>query len=166
MAKGQSKYLNQTKIINGIACSTTEYKNSKLKVVAHSYEGELWVVTSTWKGYDDNSTTTKRSSLHPESKRFKEAFKEKVKEVAKEVVEEVKEIVNDVLDVLCGFEDDLQAFRKYIAKMFCRVVSTDGTRALNHIYKKMSKKYHPDICKHPNAHELMKIINDVYHGIY
>lgn len=166
MAKGQSKYLNQTKTVNGIACSTIEYKNSKLKVVANGYEGELWVVTSTWKGYDDNSTTTKRSSLHPESKRFQETFTkivEKVKEVTKEVTQEIKEIVNDML---CGFEDDLQAFRKYIAKMFCHVVSTEGTKALNHTYKKMSKKYHPDICKHPNAHELMKIINDVYHGIY
>ena len=162
MAKGQSKYLNQTKIVNGITYSTIEYKNSKLKVVADTYEGELWVVTSTWKSYVDNSTTTKRSSLHSESKRFKETFT-KIVEKVKEVVEEIKEIVNDVL---CGLEDDLQAFRKYIAKMFCRIVSTDGTRALNHTYKKMSKKYHPDVCKHPNAHELMKIINDVYHGIY
>lgn len=164
MAKGQSKYLNQTKIINGIVCSTTEYKNSKLKVVAHSYEGELWVVTSTWKGYDDNSTTTKRSSLHPESKRFKEAFKRKVEKTAEKVVEVVEGITDKIKETLQNLADDLNAFDDYIMNIFCDIVDSKGEKGLKRAYRELSKIYHPDIYKHENAHELMKIINEYYHG--
>ena len=144
--KRVSKYVNQIKRVNEIVFSSVEYKKGKLRVVAEGYTGEIWIGTQTWKNYDDNSTTTKRSSLHGESKRFKEIFTK--------IVE----------DVLCGFEDDLKVFRKYIAKMFCEV-SEKGEKALKVKYREMSQKYHPDVCKHENAHELMKIINTVYHGI-
>lgn len=161
MAKGQSKYLNQTKTVNGITYSTIEYKNSKLKVVADSYEGELWVVTSTWKNYDDNSITTKRSSFHPESKRFIEKF---TKKVIEKVVEVVEEITDKVKETLQNLVDDLNAFDDYIMNVFCDIVDTKGEKGLKRAYRELSKIYHPDIYKHENSHELMKIINEYYHG--
>ena len=160
MAKGQSKYLNQTKTVNGIAYSTIEYKNSKLKIVADGYKGELWVVTSTWKNYDDNSTTTKRSSSHPESKRFKETFTK----IVEKVVEVVEEITDTVKKTLQNLVDDLNAFDDYVMNVFCDIVDTKGEKGLKRAYKELSKIYHPDVCKHQNTHELMKIINEYYHG--
>lgn len=156
-----SKYLNQTKVVNEITYSTIEYKNSKVKTVAEGYEGEMWVSTQTWKNYDNNDKTTKRSGFHSESKRFKESFT-KIVEVVKEVVKEVKEVVEEVM---CGLEDDLKAFDNYIAHMFCTIACNEGEKALKRVYRQVSKKYHPDVCKHPNSTKLMEIINECYHEI-
>lgn len=191
--KKVSKYVNQIKRVNEIVFSSVEYKKGKLRVVAEGYTGEIWIGTQTWKNYDDNSTTTKRSSLHGESKRFKETFT-KIVEVIKETkqtfalipigkVLTIKDIIcsqqrkkiqdaikkvesdtiDDVLRKLHEFEHNKKKFKSYLIDIFMRD-SFVGEQELKRTYKTVARDFHPDIFKHKNAHELMKIINDIYHG--
>ena len=191
--KKVSKYVNQIKRVNEIVFSSVEYKKGKLRVVAEGYTGEIWIGTQTWKNYDDNSTTTKRSSLHSDSKRFRETFT-KIVEVIKETkqtfalipigkVLTIKDIIcsqqrkkiqdaikkvesdtiDDVLRKLHEFEHNKKKFKSYLIDIFMRD-SFVGEQELKRTYKTVARDFHPDIFKHKNAHELMKIINDIYHG--
>lgn len=189
--KRTSKYVNQIKRVNEIVFSSVEYKKGKLKVVAEGYTGEIWIGTQTWKNYDDNSTTTKRSSLHSDSKRFKETFT-KIVEVIKEtkqtfalipigkvltiedimcyqqrkkIKDAIKKVesdtIDDVLRKLHKFEHNKEKFESYLIDIFMRD-SLISEQKLRRTYKTVAREFHPDIFKHKNANELMVIINDMY----
>ena len=64
-------------------------------------------------------------------------------------------------------EDDLEKFRDYIEKLFDEAFDQEDENegACKRMYRKLSKQYHPDICKHPNASELFKIVKQEYSTI-
>lgn len=65
------------KTINGIEFTAHEYnrKTRKYRATAKGYNGERWIGCDTWEKYKDGDITDKRSSLHPENKRwFKASF--------------------------------------------------------------------------------------------
>lgn len=64
-----------SKTINGIKFTSHEYKNGKYLITAEGYNGERWYGYDTWEKRNDGDVTDRRSSFHPENKRwFKTSF--------------------------------------------------------------------------------------------
>ena len=165
MAK-MSKYelmIGQVVSMSFAEVKVTGYRNpqvtSKTGRTYRKYEVEidnvLWVST----------TSFKNQSF---SKRYFKALKEKlVNEPAmyypavKPMVEFKSENSEPVV------EDDLEKFRDYIEKLFDEAFDQEDENegACKRMYRKLSKQYHPDICKHPNASELFKIVKQEYSTI-
>ena len=125
--KRVSKYVNQTKVINGISFTTVSYSKGKLEIKADGFDGSLWCGTQTWKTKENGANVTKRSGFHLESKRFKESFvaNEKpssllpmiyspvVKNFLGETLEECNEIRLNEIDLLETVQDVRQWYKKY-----------------------------------------------------
>ena len=59
-----------TKKINGINFTSHEYKNGKYLITAEGYNGKRWCGYETWEKRNDGDITDRRSSFHPENKRW------------------------------------------------------------------------------------------------
>ena len=132
--KRVSKYVNQTKVINGISFTTVSYLKGKVEVVAYGYVGSMWVGTQTWKTKENGANVTKRSGFHSESKRFKESFVANKKPssllpmiyspVIKNFLGETPEELDDI--------------------MWDELSECESLREVRSWYKKYAKYYHPD----------------------
>lgn len=70
-----------TKVVNGVPFTSHDYKSGKYLITAEGYEGERWIGYETWEKRNDGDTTDRRSSFHPENKRwFQASFKEQPKQ--------------------------------------------------------------------------------------
>ena len=135
------------KIINGIRFVAREYRKGKYLVTAEGYDGEREYAYETWEKRQDGDMTDRRSSFNPENKRwFQKSFTK--------VVEKVKSAI----------EDDLEKFKKYIDEL-CEEASDEGQEYYKRFYRKLVKQYHPDVCHHPNATELFKIVKSCWESI-
>lgn len=132
--KRVSKYVNQTKVINGISFTTVSYLKGKVEVVAYGYVGSMWVGTQTWKTKENGANVTKRSGFHSESKRFKESF------VANEKPSSLLPIVYEPIRKNFIGETDDESM-EYICKSF---VGCESIREIRNVYKRFAKMYHPD----------------------
>ena len=85
MARQKRELHFTTKVINGIAFTSHDYKKGKYLITAEGYEGERWIGYNTWEKRNDGDTTDGRSSFSPKNKRwFQASFKEQPKQDVKE----------------------------------------------------------------------------------
>ena len=86
--------------------------------------------------------------------------RKKIKDAIKKVESDT---IDDVLRKLHEFEHNKRKFESYLIDIFMRD-SFVGEQELRRTYKTVARNFHPDVYKCENSHELMKIINDIYHG--
>lgn len=150
MARTKRQLSFGSKVINEIEFTCHEYHGGKYEITACGYEGVRLVGYDTWEKQVSGNKTDKRSSFHPENKRWFQASFTKIVEVIE------KHIKKSVVD--------LNSFRDYVTELFERALEdpVDEERAYKKCYRDLAKKYHPDTCTLPNANELFKIIKECY----
>ena len=151
--KRVSKYVNQTKVINGISFTTVSYLKGKVEVVAYGYVGSMWVGTQTWKTKENGANVTKRSGFHLESKRFKESFvaNEKPSSLLPAKLEDIS-LVN-----FWGHFD--QEYFDMIDNEFTEALTLKEIKA---VYRKYAKRLHPDTSRASNnTFEILKVLYEV-----
>ena len=132
--KRVSKYVNQTKVINGISFTTVSYSKGKLEIKADGFYGSIWVGTQTWKTKENGANVTKRSGFHLESKRFKESF------VANEKPSSLLPMIySPVVKNFLG-----ETTEESIEYMYNELTNCESLKEVRSWYKKYAKYYHPD----------------------
>lgn len=179
-----------TKTINRIEFTAHEYdrKTRKYRITARGYNGERRIGCDTWEKYKDGDITDKRSSLHPENKRwFQTSFTQIVNipsiielfpmplllnapKTDLEVVSELcwnlidKVVIDDWEQTKEEFLDGKDAFDIIQFTTFAFYDLEDMDNNFNrelcrkNLYKKLCKLYHPDNGVYANE-EMIKKIN-------
>ena len=133
-----SKYLNQTQNINGVVFNTISYSKGKVEVTAKGYSGSSWMGTGTWKN----------AKVRTFTKRLKEFFTKITSTSLMVIKQRAKEILEKVEEVTTSAKEDLEAIK-----------SIYSLKALKTMYRKLSKKYHPDM---GGDTEVFKKLNTIY----
>ena len=134
-----SKYLNQMQVIEGVTFNTVSYFKGKVEVTARGYNGSTWMGTGTWKN----------AKVRTFAKRLKEFFTKITSTSLMVIKQRAKEILEEVEEVTTSAKEDLEAIK-----------SIYSLKALKTMYRKLSKKYHPDMAG-GNA-EVFKEVNTIY----
>ena len=133
-----SKYLNQMQVVEGVTFSTVSYFKGKVEVTAGGYKGTTWMCTGTWKN----------AKARTFAKRLKEFFTKITSTALMVIKQRAKEILEKVEEVTTSAKEDLEAIK-----------SIYSLKALKTMYRKLSKKYHPDM---GGDAEVFKEVNDIY----
>ena len=133
-----SKYLNQMQVIEGVTFNTVSYFKGKVEVTARGYNGSTWMCTGTWKN-------AKAGTF---AKRLKEFFTKITSTSLMVIKQRAKEILDKVEAVTTSAKDDLETIKGIYS-----------LKALKTMYRKLSKKYHPDL---GGDAEIFKEVNDIY----
>lgn len=134
-----SKYLNQMQVVEGVTFSTVSYFKGKVEVTARGYNGSTWMGTGTWKN----------AKVRTFTKRLKEFFTKITSTSLMVIKQRAKEILEKVEEVTTSAEDDLKTIKNIYS-----------LKALKTMYRKLSKKYHPDMAG--GDAEVFKKLNDIY----
>ena len=134
-----SKYLNQMQVVEGVTFSTVSYFKGKVEVTAGGYKGTTWMCTGTWKN----------AKARTFAKRLKEFFTKITSTALIVIKQRAKEILDKVEEVTTSAKEDLEAIK-----------SIYSLKALKTMYRKLSKKYHPDMAG--GDAEVFKEVNDIY----
>lgn len=133
-----SKYLNQMQVIEGVTFNTVSYFKGKVEVTARGYNGSTWMGTGTWKN----------AKARTFAKRLKEFFTKITSTSLMVIKQRAKEILDKVEEVTTSAKDDLETIKGIYS-----------LKALKTMYRKLSKKYHPDL---GGDAEIFKEVNDIY----
>lgn len=133
-----SKYLNQMQVIEGVTFNTVSYFKGKVEVTARGYNGSTWMGTETWKN----------AKARTFAKRLKEFFTKITSAALIVIKQRAKEILNKVEEVTTSAKEDLETIKGIYS-----------LKALKTMYRKLSKKYHPDM---GGDAEVFKEVNDIY----
>ena len=133
-----SKYLNQMQVIEGVTFNTVSYFKGKVEVTARGYNGSTWMGTGTWKN----------AKARTFAKRLKEFFTKITSASLMVIKQRAKEILDKVEEVTTSAKDDLETIKGIYS-----------LKALKTMYRKLSKKYHPDL---GGDAEIFKEVNDIY----
>ena len=134
-----SKYLNQMQVIEGVTFNTVSYFKGKVEVTARGYNGSTWMGTGTWKN----------AKVRTFTKRLKEFFTKITSTSLMVIKQRAKEILEKVEEVTTSAKEDLEAIK-----------SIYSLKALKTMYRKLSKKYHPDMAGGDT--EVFKKLNTIY----
>lgn len=134
-----SKYLNQMQVIEGVTFDTVSYFKGKVEVTARGYNGSTWMGTGTWKN----------AKVRTFAKRLKEFFTKITSTSLMVIKQRAKEILDKIEEVTTSAEDDLKTIKNIYS-----------LKALKTMYRKLSKKYHPDMAG--GDAEVFKKLNDIY----
>ena len=134
-----SKYLNQMQVVEGVTFSTVSYFKGKVEVTARGYNGSTWMGTGTWKN----------AKVRTFTKRLKEFFTKITSTSLMVIKQRAKEILEKVEEVTTSAKEDLEAIK-----------SIYSLKALKTMYRKLSKKYHPDMAG--GDAEVFKEVNTIY----
>ena len=134
-----SKYLNQMQVVEGVTFSTVSYFKGKVEVTARGYNGSTWMGTGTWKN----------AKVRTFTKRLKEFFTKITSTSLMVIKQRAKEILEEVEEVTTSAKEDLEAIK-----------SIYSLKALKTMYRKLSKKYHPDMAG--GDAEVFKEVNTIY----
>ena len=134
-----SKYLNQMQVIEGVTFNTVSYFKGKVEVTAKGYNGSTWMGTGTWKN----------AKVRTFTKRLKEFFTKITSTSLMVIKQRAKEILEEVEEVTTSAKEDLEAIK-----------SIYSLKALKTMYRKLSKKYHPDMAG--GDAEVFKEVNTIY----
>ena len=134
-----SKYLNQMQVVEGVTFSTVSYFKGKVEVTARGYNGSTWMGTGTWKN----------AKVRTFTKRLKEFFTKITSTSLMVIKQRAKEILEEVEEVTTSAKEDLEAIK-----------SIYSLKALKTMYRKLSKKYHPDMSG--GDAEVFKEVNTIY----
>lgn len=133
-----SKYLNQMQVVEGVTFSTVSYFKGKVEVTARGYNGSTWMGTGTWKN----------AKVRTFTKRLRDFFTKITSTSLMVIKQRAKEILEEVEEVTTSAKDDLETIRGIYS-----------LKALKTMYRKLSKKYHPDL---GGDAEVFKEVNDIY----
>lgn len=133
-----SKYLNQMQVVEGVTFSTVSYFKGKVEVTAGGYKGTTWMCTGTWKN----------AKARTFAKRLKEFFTKITSTALIVIKQRAKEILDKVEEVTTSAKEDLETIKGIYS-----------LKALKTMYRKLSKKYHPDM---GGDAEVFKEVNDIY----
>ena len=133
-----SKYLNQMQVVEGVTFSTVSYFKGKVEVTAKGYNGSTWMGTGTWKN----------AKVRTFTKRLKEFFTKITSTSLMVIKQRAKEVLEKVEEVTTSAKEDLEAIK-----------SIYSLKALKTMYRKLSKKYHPDM---GGDTEVFKKLNTIY----
>ena len=133
-----SKYLNQMQVIEGVTFNTISYFKGKVEVTARGYNGSTWMGTGTWKN----------AKARTFAKRLKEFFTKITSAALIVIKQRAKEILDKVEEVTTSAKEDLETIKGIYS-----------LKALKTMYRKLSKKYHPDM---GGDAEVFKEVNDIY----
>ena len=134
-----SKYLNQMQVVEGVTFSTVSYFKGKVEVTAGGYKGTTWMCTGTWKN----------AKARTFAKRLKEFFTKITSTALIVIKQRAKEILDKVEEVTTSAKEDLETIKGIYS-----------LKALKTMYRKLSKKYHPDMAG--GDAEVFKKLNDIY----
>lgn len=134
-----SKYLNQMQVVEGVTFSTVSYFKGKVEVTARGYNGSTWMGTGTWKN----------AKVRTFTKRLRGFFTKITSTSLMVIKQRAKEILEKVEEVTTSAKEDLEAIK-----------SIYSLKALKTMYRKLSKKYHPDMAG--GDAEVFKKLNDIY----
>ena len=134
-----SKYLNQMQVVEGVTFSTVSYFKGKVEVTAGGYKGTTWMCTGTWKN----------AKARTFAKRLKEFFTKITSTALIVIKQRAKEILDKVEEVTTSAKEDLETIKGIYS-----------LKALKTMYRKLSKKYHPDMAG--GDAEVFKEVNDIY----
>ena len=134
-----SKYLNQMQVIEGVTFNTVSYFKGKVEVTARGYNGSTWMGTGTWKN----------AKVRTFTKRLKEFFTKITSTSLMVIKQRAKEILEEVEEVTTSAKEDLETIRGIYS-----------LKALKTMYRKLSKKYHPDMAG--GDAEVFKEVNTIY----
>ena len=135
----ESKYYNQMQAIEGVTFNTVSYFKGKVEVTARGYNGSTWMGTGTWKN----------AKVRTFTKRLKEFFTKITSTSLMVIKQRAKEILEEVEEVTTSAKEDLEAIK-----------SIYSLKALKTMYRKLSKKYHPDMAG--GDAEVFKEVNTIY----
>ena len=133
-----SKYLNKMQVIEGVTFNTVSYFKGKVEVTAKGYNGSTWMGTGTWKN----------AKARTFAKRLKEFFTKIISTSLMVIKQRAKEILDKMEEVTTSAKDDLETIKGIYS-----------LKALKTMYRKLSKKYHPDL---GGDAEIFKEVNDIY----
>lgn len=133
-----SKYLNQMQVIEGVTFNTVSYFKGKVEVTARGYNGSTWMGTGTWKN----------AKARTFAKRLKEFFTKITSTSLMIIKQRAKELLDKVEEVTTSAKEDLETIRGIYS-----------LKVLKTMYRKLSKKYHPDL---GGDAEVFKEINEIY----
>ena len=133
-----SKYLNQMQVVEGVTFSTVSYFKGKVEVTAGGYKGTTWMCTGTWKN----------AKARTFAKRLKEFFTKITSTALIVIKQRAKEILDKVEEVTTSAKEDLETIKGIYS-----------LKALKTMYRKLSKKYHPDM---GGDAEVFKEVNTIY----
>ena len=133
-----SKYLNKMQVVEGVTFSTVSYFKGKVEVTAGGYKGTTWMCTGTWKN----------AKARTFAKRLKEFFTKITSTALIVIKQRAKEILDKVEEVTTSAKEDLETIKGIYS-----------LKALKTIYRKLSKKYHPDM---GGDAEVFKEVNTIY----
>ena len=133
-----SKYLNQMQVIEGVTFSTVSYFKGKVEVTAKGYDGSTWMGTGTWKN----------AKVRTFTKRLKDFFTKITSTSLMIIKQRAKEILEKVEEITTSAKEDLEQIRNIYS-----------LQALKTMYRKLSKKYHPDL---GGDAEVFKEVNEIY----
>ena len=133
-----------TKSINDIVFTSHDYKGGKYLITANGYSGERWVGYETWEKRNDGDATDRRSSFHPENKRwFKSSFKKIETNVPK-----LTELYQMPLLLTAPKQDEtllnLSTWEDF-QLLFYPLYNVKDVKGVKELYRKLVKIYHPDM---------------------
>lgn len=172
----------QPKVIEDVTFRIVERnkETKRVKVVAEGFDGIHEMSLSTWyRGRFYKNAMKHLRRLIDRIEETKQTFalipigkvltledilcyqqRKKIKDAIKKVESDT---IDDVLRKLHKFENNKEKFKKYLIDIFMRD-SFVGEQELKRTYKRIAHEFHPDVYKCENSHELMKIINEYFHG--
>ena len=134
-----SKYLNQMQVVEGVTFSTVSYFKGKVEVTARGYNGSTWMGTGTWKN----------AKVRTFTKRLRDFFTKITSTSLMVIKQRAKEILDKVEEVTTSAKEDLETIKGIYT-----------LKALKTMYRKLSKKYHPDMAG--GDAEVFKEVNTIY----
>ena len=146
MARVKRKLHFCTKLINGIAFTSHDYdrKKGQYLIDAEGYSGKRWVGYDTWEKRNNGDKTDRRSSFHPENKRwFQTSFKKIETNVPK-----LTELYQMPLLLTAPKQDEtllnLSTWEDF-QLLFYPLYNAKNVKGVKDLYRKLVKIYHPDM---------------------
>ena len=167
MARVKRKLHFCTKLINGIAFTSHDYdcKKGKYLIDAEGYSGKRWVGYDTWEKRNNGDKTDRRSSFHPENKRwFQTSFKKLLFLLAPQSDFELlldfakKYALPKKLARLNKINDDKKV--NFLINIIYSSTLMTSKENLKQVYRELSKAFHPDLTGSDGL--LQKNINEIF----